>query len=50
MLDGVFECCNNFFDVRRQLVTALDEWPQRDRRGKNQGGVQRDRIEIIVEK
>jgi hypothetical protein len=50
MLDGVFECRNNFLDVRRQLAPTLDEWPQRDRRGKNQRAVQRDRIEIIVEK
>ena len=49
MLDGVFECRNHFFDVRRQLATTLDLWPQRDRRGQNQGAVQRNGIEIVVE-
>ena len=48
MLDGVFQRRNNFFNVRGQLATSLDEWPQRDRRGVNQRAVQRDRIEIIV--
>ena len=50
MLDGVFECRNNFLDVRRQLASALDEWPQCDRWRKNQRAVQRDGAEIIVEK
>ncbi len=36
--DGVFERRHNFFDVRRQLATALDVWPQRDRSGENRGG------------
>jgi hypothetical protein len=49
MLDGVFECRNHFFDVRRQLATTLDLGPQRDRRGQNQGAVQRNGIEIVVE-
>jgi hypothetical protein len=49
MLDGVFECRNYFFDIRRQLATTLDLWPQRDRRGQNQGAVQRYGIEIVVE-
>src|SRR4051812_9913978 len=49
MLDGMFECRNNFFDVSRQLGTTLNVWPQRDRRGKNQGAVQRDRIKIVME-
>ena len=39
---------NNFFDVRRQLVTTLDRRPDRDRRRKNQGAVQANCIEIIV--
>jgi hypothetical protein len=49
MLDGVFECRNHFFDVRRQLATTLDLWPQRNRRRQNQGTVQRNGIEIVVE-
>jgi hypothetical protein len=49
MLDGVFECRNHFFDVRRQLATTLDRWPQRDRGAQNQTTVQRDGIEIVVE-
>lgn len=49
MLDGVFESRNNFFDVRRQLAATLDRRPQRDRRRKNQGAVQANRTEIVVE-
>jgi len=49
MLDGVFECRNHFFDVRRQSATTLDLRPQRDRREQNQGAVQRNGIEIVVE-
>jgi hypothetical protein len=49
MLDGVFECGNHFFDVRRQLAMTLDVGPQRDQRSQNQGAVQRNRIEIVVE-
>jgi hypothetical protein len=49
MLDGVFERCNHFFDVRRQLATTLDVWPQRDWRGKHQCTIQANRIEIVVE-
>lgn len=49
MLDGVFECRNNFFQVRRQLATTLDMWPDRDRWRVNQRTVQRDCIEIVVE-
>jgi hypothetical protein len=49
MLDGVFERCNNFVDVRRQLATTLDVWPQRDWRGKHQAAVQANRFEIVVE-
>ena len=30
MLDGVFERGNNFFNVRWQFDSALDEWPDRD--------------------
>jgi hypothetical protein len=30
MLDGVFQCRNHFLDIRRQLATTLDPWPQRD--------------------
>jgi hypothetical protein len=49
MLDGVLKCRNNFFDIRRQLATALDVWPQRDRRRENHRAVQCDRIKIVVE-
>jgi hypothetical protein len=49
MLDGVFKCRHHFFNVRRQLTTTLDVWPQRDRRGQYQSAIQRDRIEIVVE-
>jgi hypothetical protein len=48
MLDGVFECRNHFFDVRRQLATTLDLWPQSDRRGQNRGAVQRNGIQMYV--
>jgi hypothetical protein len=49
MLDGVFERRNNFFEIRRQLATTFDVWPQSDRWGENQGAVQRDRIKIVME-
>lgn len=49
MLDGVFERRNKFFDIRRQLAMPLDTWPQCDRRKENQGAVQVNRIEIVVE-
>jgi hypothetical protein len=49
MLDGVFERRNNFFEIRRQLATTFDVWPQSDRWGENQGAAQRDRITIVVE-
>ena len=49
MLDGVFERRKNFFDVRWQLATTLDAWPERDRRRKNQAAVQANRFEIVVQ-
>ena len=49
MLDGVFECRNHFFDVRRQLATTLNLRRQRDRRSQNQSAVQRNGSEIVVE-
>jgi hypothetical protein len=48
MLDGVFERCNNLFNIRRQLATTFDVRPQRYRRRLNQATVQCNGIEIIV--
>jgi hypothetical protein len=48
MLDGVFECRNNFLDVRRQPATTLDVRPERDWRRKDQGTVQTNRVEIVM--
>jgi hypothetical protein len=47
--DGVLERRNEFFDVWRQLATALDDWPQRDGRRRNDPRADRHRVEIVVQ-
>jgi len=48
-LDGVLERRNEFFDVWRQLATALDDWPQRDGRRRNDPRTEHDRVEVVVQ-
>jgi hypothetical protein len=49
MLDGVFECRNDFFEIGGHVAATLDDWPQRDRRRRDGACTQRYRVEIVVE-
>ena len=48
MLDGVFERCNEFFEIRWHLAATLDLGPQCDGRGCDDTHAQRHCIEIVV--
>jgi hypothetical protein len=48
-LDGALERRNEFFDVWRQLATALHDWPQRNGRRRDDPRTDHDRVEVVVQ-